>query len=62
MITNNGMEARLQRPLDFLVVADHSENMGLLQALKRADPLLLNTTVGQWWYEKYQARADKLFP
>jgi hypothetical protein len=25
-----GVRARLQRPLDFLVIADHSENLGLV--------------------------------
>jgi len=27
--SNTGLRVRLQRPLDFLVVADHSENLGL---------------------------------
>ena len=29
VISSNGVRARLQRPLDFLVVADHAENLGL---------------------------------
>lgn len=35
---NNGMMARLEVPLDFLVVADHSEYMGLLPRLREGDP------------------------
>jgi hypothetical protein len=27
--SNNGLRAKLRRPLDFLVVADHAENLGL---------------------------------
>src|SRR5262249_20334186 len=29
VISSTGVRARLQRPLDFLVVADHAENLGL---------------------------------
>jgi len=35
---NSGMTAKLEQPLDFLVVADHSEYMGLLPAVRREDP------------------------
>ena len=35
---NNGMQAKLVRPLDFLVVADHSEYQGLMPLLRGADP------------------------
>ena len=31
--SNTGQKAALKRPLDFLVVADHSENLGLAQGL-----------------------------
>ena len=35
---NNGMQAKLVRPLDFLVVADHSEYQGLIPRIRGADP------------------------
>lgn len=38
--SSNGIEARLQRPLDFLVVADHAENLGLYIALDENSPAL----------------------
>lgn len=38
---NSGMTARLAQPLDFLVVSDHSEYMGLLPALRASDPSVL---------------------
>ena len=41
------------RPLDFLMVADHAENIGVLPALEKADPILLQTEVGKQWYGKY---------
>ena len=36
--TDWGSRVRLVRPLDFLVVADHAENMGVLNGMRAADP------------------------
>jgi len=55
---NNGMAARLHRPLDFLVIADHAENVGVMRGLEQSDPLLLSTEVGKRWYQKFQAQDD----
>jgi hypothetical protein len=38
---SSGTRARLVRPLDFLVVADHSENLGLAPLIAESDPDLL---------------------
>ena len=46
---HNGMQARLRRPLDFLVVADHAENMGVIQGLNNLDANLMATPIGQRW-------------
>ncbi|RYH06276.1 DUF3604 domain-containing protein [Tropicimonas sp. IMCC6043] len=40
VISSQGLPARLQRPLDFLVVADHSENLGIALALNEENPIL----------------------
>ena len=40
---NNGMTAKLQRPLDFLVVTDHAEYMGLLPGVAEGDKVLMST-------------------
>ena len=42
-----GLRAQLHRPLDFLVVADHAGNLGLLAGLQEADPVVLKTAVGK---------------
>ena len=47
--------ARLARPLDFLVVADHSDNMGWFPDLFSASPLLLADPKGREWYDKIQS-------
>jgi hypothetical protein len=48
---HNGQEARLRRPLDFLVVADHAVNIGVLPRIFAKDPLILKTEVGKRWAE-----------
>jgi len=47
--------ARLARPLDFLVVADHSDNMGFFPDLFAGDPAILKDAKGKEWYEMIQA-------
>jgi hypothetical protein len=46
---NNGMRVKLGRPLDFVVLADHSENLGLFKRLMKSDPLLSETETGRRW-------------
>jgi hypothetical protein len=48
---HNGNEARLRRPLDFLVVADHAVNIGVLPRVAQRDPLVMATETGQRWAE-----------
>ncbi|WP_269102425.1 DUF3604 domain-containing protein [Mangrovicoccus ximenensis] len=42
---------KLLRPLDFVVVADHAENIGLSDYLQRGDPLVLQSETGRRWAE-----------
>ena len=52
---HNGMKFRRQRPLDFLVIADHAENIGLLPALLADDPLLMTTEQGRELRARYES-------
>jgi hypothetical protein len=45
---------RLARPLDFLVVADHSDNMGFFPDLFAGAPHLLADPTGKRWYDMIQ--------
>jgi len=45
--SSTGVRARLQRPLDFLVVSDHSENLGLAPMIAESNPDLLKTEWGR---------------
>ena len=53
--SNSGQQAALKRPLDFLVVADHAENLGLAQGLADSDPELLKSPLGQQLNEMLKA-------
>jgi len=45
--SNTQQEVRLDRPLDFLVVSDHAEYMGVLPRLRAEDPAFLNDPDGR---------------
>ena len=47
VISNQGIRVRLQRPLDFLVVADHAENLGLAPMIAESNPDLLRVPWGR---------------
>lgn len=49
--SNSGQPVKLSRPLDFLVVADHSDGMGFFPLLMGGDPTLLATEQGRRWYD-----------
>ncbi len=52
---SSGQPARLGRPLDWLVIADHSDGMGLIQDLSRGAPQVIKYEQGKRWYEGLQA-------
>ena len=47
MTSSTGLETKLARPLDFLVISDHAENLGLAPALATADPEVLKSDWGR---------------
>ena len=51
---SGGQPARLARPLDFLVVTDHSDNMGFATDLIAGDAALLAHPKGREWYDMIQ--------
>ncbi len=52
---SSGQRAKLSRPLDFLVVADHSDNMGFFPDLFAGNPQLLADPTGRRWYDMVQS-------
>ncbi|MCB2173706.1 DUF3604 domain-containing protein [bacterium] len=53
--SNTGQPVKLSRPLDFLVVADHSDGMGFFPLLMSGDPKLLATDQGRKWYDQIKS-------
>jgi hypothetical protein len=47
----SGQKAKLARPLDFLVVTDHSDQMGLITDLLAGNPALLKVPEAKHWYD-----------
>src|SRR6202166_956252 len=52
---SSGQPAKLSRPLDFLVVTDHSDNMGFFPDLFAGKPDLLADPTGRRWYDMIQS-------
>ena len=52
VMASTGQRAKLSRPLDFLVVTDHSDGMGFFPQLMSGDPGLLATPQGRKWYDE----------
>ncbi len=48
-------EVKLSRPLDFLVVADHSDNMGFFPDLFAGKSTVLANPTGRKWYDMVQS-------
>jgi hypothetical protein len=46
---------KLSRPLDFLVVADHSDNMGFFPDMLSGSPEILSIPKGKDWYNRLMA-------
>ncbi|MCH7476362.1 MAG: DUF3604 domain-containing protein, partial [Gemmatimonadetes bacterium] len=51
----NGLRVRLSRPLDFLVIADHSDNMGMFLDLVAGKPEILADPMAKEYYDRLQA-------
>jgi len=56
--SSTGVRAKLIRPLDFLVVADHAEYFGLSTMLRTGDPALLADPVGKRWYDTFNESKE----
>ena len=53
-----GTSVKLIRPLDFLVVADHAEYIGMWNGLRASDPLLLENEIGKRWHEQFNGQTQ----
>jgi hypothetical protein len=58
LISNSGQPVQLVRPLDYLVITDHAEFMGLAGMIRESDPLLLELPWGRWMHERFNAGPE----
>jgi Protein of unknown function (DUF3604) len=49
--SSSGQRAQLSRPLDFLVVADHAENLGTMASVLAGDPEMMKDATLKRWHD-----------
>ncbi len=54
-----GVKAKLARPLDFLVIADHSDGLGFVKALADAPRFLLPNDKLKRWHDMFNAGPEQ---
>ncbi len=59
VVSSTGQPVKLSRPLDWLVIADHSDGMGFSTDLLKGAPNILAFQDGKNWYEGMMAGGDK---
>jgi Protein of unknown function (DUF3604) len=57
--SNTGQPFQLIRPLDFLVLTDHAEAMGLAPMVRDANPVLLSSKRGREVWEAFNAGGEQ---
>ncbi len=58
VMSNTGQPFRLVRPLDFLVLTDHAEVMGLAPMIRDANPVLLASDFGRELWEAFNSSPE----
>ena len=58
-IESEGLDVQLKRPLDFLVVADHAEGIGLITEIMNENPALMEDAMLREWSKNLQAGGEK---
>ncbi|MEM1431868.1 MAG: DUF3604 domain-containing protein [Pseudomonadota bacterium] len=53
VISSTGQPVRLSRPLDWMVLTDHTDLMGFAPDLQAGDPGILSDPKGREWYDGY---------
>lgn len=58
IMSSGGLPVKLGRPLDWLVITDHSDMMGIATDIQRGAPNILANAKGKEWAEGFQKGGD----
>jgi hypothetical protein len=58
VMSSHGMRLKLSRPLDWLVIADHSDGMGAMNEIVAGNPQLLRDLTVKDWSERVNAGGE----
>lgn len=58
VISSTGLPVKLGRPLDWMVLTEHTDLMGFAIDLQNGDPEVLATEKGREWYEGFQQGGE----
>ena len=59
--SSHGERVKLARPLDWLVVSDHSDGMGTMNEIIKGNPTLLRDPKVKDWYDRLGQGGDTIF-
>ncbi len=59
VVSSTGQPVRLTRPLDWVVIADHSDGMGLVGDIKSGKPELMSYEQANRWHKGISAGAEE---
>jgi hypothetical protein len=59
VVSSTGIPAKLSRPLDWLVIADHSDALGLIQDLSAGAPDVIQFEQAKRWHEGLRAGGQE---
>jgi hypothetical protein len=57
VLSSFGIPVKLSRPLDWLAVTDHTDNMGFILDLIKGEPAILATEKGKDWHERLKTAS-----
>jgi hypothetical protein len=61
VVSTHGIPFKLSRPLDWIVITDHSDGMGAMKEIIRGNPSLLKDTTVREWHEQISRGGDDAF-
>ena len=61
VVATHGEPVKLSRPLDWLVVSDHSDGMGAMNEIIAGNPRLLKDPTVRGWHEAFRAGGETAF-